>query len=306
LPEEWRETRVPFGEDGFIRVGIAERETAQGTVLFVPGYTSSIELASELLAKWHEAGWEVAAMDLPGQGRSMRRGDDPQKPITGDYAFYADAVGAGLRRVASERRSAGPLILAGESFGGASVLRALHEGDVPEADGIFVMVPALAPSTGALPTWLAKPLLNREVKSSGGDGYLDGQGAWQPGTRQIEDYAFCGDREDRVFKNDALFMLNPDLRVGGATTAWIDGMLRSGELVATSDALRTETRPVVIALAENDTVVKNAPARTLCSKTLPNCTLTVIEDSSHCFYLEDDEVMDAVTAALAQLARRES
>jgi lysophospholipase len=291
---------VPFGADGFVRVGRASPGEPRGTVLFVPGYTSSQELASEMLAQWYAEGWEVAAMDLPGQGGSMRRSDDPQKPVTGDYGFYARSVGTGLRHVAETRRAAGPLILAGESFGGASVLRAIHDGEAAQAEGFFAMVPALTPSTGGLPTPLARFFLGREADSTP-DSYLDGEGAWQPGSRKIEDYAFCGDREERVFKNEALFMLNPDLRVGGATASWVDGMLTSGRLVAQSEVLAAETRPVVMVIAGEDVVVKNGPVRKLCTQTMPNCRLVEIEEASHCFYLEEQAVMDEVTAALEDL-----
>jgi lysophospholipase len=303
LPGAWAFETIPFGEGGFLRLGAASPENPRGSVLFVPGYTSSPELASDFLSRWYEMGFEVASVDLPGQGGSVRREDDEQKTYGGDFALFGQAVGTALEAFERQRRSEGPLILAGDSFGGHALLRAAADGDAEEADGLFPIVPAVLPSTGDTPLGIAEFATGLMVRLGLGSEYMAGNGPWTPDRFDAEAYEpACGDREDRVFKNDALMTLDPGLRVGGVTNEWAYGMVRSGRSLLKGTPLSADPRPVVMVLAGRETVVRNDAAERLCS-TLSGCEARVIENATHCVYLEEDEVQDEVHAALLQLVR---
>lgn len=56
-----------------LRVAIWERPSAKGGVLITPGYAECIERYEHVAARWHDAGFAIAAYDPRGQGRSEGR-----------------------------------------------------------------------------------------------------------------------------------------------------------------------------------------------------------------------------------------
>lgn len=303
LPEGWSFATIPFAGDGFLRVGMAAPENPRGTILFVPGYTSSPELASDFLAHWYDLGFEVASVDLPGQGGSMRREDDYQKTYTGDFGFYGRSVDEATAYLSKNRASQGPLIVAGDSFGGHSLLRAAADGGLEEADGLFPIVPAVEPVLEA-PKWLVKFVVGRDVRKGRGAEYLPGAGRWSPDAWKNYDWTYCGDREDRNFKNTAIQILRPAMRVGGASKEWGLGMVQSGEAMLKDPDLRALDIPVTMVTAGQDVIVRNETAEKLCTKNMASCELTRIEEATHCVYLEDQPTQDKVHAALLDLVGR--
>lgn len=303
LPEAWRFEQVDFIDGGALRIGLAPKPAPRGTIIFVPGYTSSPELASDFLARWDEMGFEVGSLDLPGQGGSVRREDDRQKTYTGDFKLYGRAVSQAAGYVDTIRQSDGPLIIAGDSFGGHAILRAATDSGVPEADGLFVLVPAVQPALGA-PRWIVKWAVGGAVKAGRGPDYMDGQGPWSADDFANYDYTRCGDREDRNFKNAALYITNPLLRVGGVSNEFGLGMVVSGEELMSSKALASFDRPVGMVIAGQDVIVENKPAEKLCNKTMGTCEVTFIEEATHCLYIEDQPTQDKVHAALDNFMMR--
>ncbi|GGY50429.1 alpha/beta hydrolase [Parvularcula lutaonensis] len=303
LPPGWSFETIPFEGDAFLRVGMASPEKPRATILFVPGYTSSPELASDFLARWYDLGFEVASVDLPGQGGSVRREDDYQKTYTGDFGFYGRSVDAATAYVASKRRSDGPLIVAGDSFGGHSLLRAAADGGLEEADGLLPIVPAVEPVLEA-PKWLVKFFVGRDVRAGRGAEYLPGAGRWSPDAWKEFNWEYCGDREDRNFKNTAIQILRPEMRVGGASKEWGLGMVRSGEQMLKDPDLKAWSKPVQMVTAGKDVIVRNEAAERLCERGMKSCELTRIEEATHCVYLEDDPTQEKVHAALLHLLSR--
>ncbi|NRA29711.1 MAG: alpha/beta hydrolase [Parvularculaceae bacterium] len=303
LPEAWRFEQVNFTDGGELRIGLAPKPAPRGTIIFVPGYTSSPELASDFLARWDEMGFEVGSLDLPGQGGSVRRDDDRQKTYTGDFELYGRAVTQAAAYVETVRQSEGPLIIAGDSFGGHSILRAAADSGIPEADGLFVMVPAVQPVLGA-PRWIVKWAVGGAVKAGRGSDYMDGQGPWSADDFANYDYTRCGDRPDRNFKNAALYITKPLLRVGGVSNEWGLGMVLSGENMMGNKALAAFDRPVGMVIAGQDVIVENKAADKLCTKKMDSCEVTFIEEATHCLYIEDQPTQDKVHAALNKFMMR--
>ena len=304
LPANWTFTDVPFEGQGNLRVGLATPEEPRATVLYVPGYTSSAEAASDLFAAWHERGIEVASLDLPGQGGSMRREDDYQKPYTGDYSFYGRSVDEAARYVLANRESSGPMIVAGNSFGGASTLRSMADGHLTEADGILLVVPGVRPQTGRAPFFLAKWVVGRGVRKGRGSEYFGPAGPWHPDAAENFDNANCGDRPDRHFKNKYLFMKYPELRVGGPTPEFLLGMVESGEALFDDPEIENFMTPVTTVTGGRDVLINNKYAHRLCEENLGNCEVVHIEDATHCFVFEDDETQRALGDALVDLIER--
>ncbi|MEO0368417.1 MAG: alpha/beta hydrolase [Pseudomonadota bacterium] len=291
LPESWKFERVDLSEHGFIRTGGASPEDPPATILFVPGYTSSQEYVSDLLTRWFESGLEVFSMDLPGQGDSIRRDDDFQKPYTGDWAYYGRAVTDFVAQLKINRISKGPLIVIGQSMGGHAVVRSAHEGGLAEVDAIIPLVPAFYPYTEDEESLMQiRELAASAVNNGLGGEYVQGDGPWYPTKFKPESYAECGKREDRIFKNEALYRLNKYLRVGGPTYEYIDGLFSSTHELLDSNALRSLNVPVFMITAGTEVVVQNNISYEICAKSIAGCTLTEIADATHCIHIDAEEV----------------
>ena len=305
LPEGWNFSWISFDGDKSLRVGHAAPEEPKATVLFVPGYTSSPELASDFMARWFAMGFEVASVDMPGQGGSVRREDDYQKTYTGDFYLYGRALGAAFDHIKANRQSDGPLIVAGDSFGGHVLLRAAADGELEGADGLFPLVPGLSAYLGWVPEWLALSTIRSAAKKAGLEAYLDGEGPWNPDSWGPEAYEFCGrGRLDRVLKNQSLFVIQPELRVGGVSHEYAIGFTESGNELTKNKALQSLDIPVSMVTAGREKIVQTKDAERLCQRGMQACELLHIPEADHCLYISPQGIQDQVHDALEALYQR--
>ncbi len=305
FPEGWSFERFDMSDGAFIRVGRAAPKNPTATLLFVPSYTSSQELVSEFLSDWYGMGFEVTAMDLPGQGGSIRREDDPQKTYTGNWSYYGQSVSEVAVHIAATRQSEGPFIVVGESMGGHAVIRAAHDGGLDDVDGLFPLAPAILPHThNRPPLWFMRWETGRQVKAGTGDEYVMGEGPWYPGERDSEPEDLCGREESRMFKNEALHRTRPDLRVGGATNAYIHGLFVSADEMAVSETLPNVDVPVTLITAGDEIYVQTEIAQTLCTDVMTTCELIHIEEATHCLHVDPTAVHAQIHDALLALVER--
>ena len=62
-----------------LRTGTIDSENAKGTVIFVPGFTGTIEMSMGTISQLNNAGFRVAAIEYRGQGKSYRPISNPEK-----------------------------------------------------------------------------------------------------------------------------------------------------------------------------------------------------------------------------------
>ncbi|MEM1403206.1 MAG: alpha/beta hydrolase [Pseudomonadota bacterium] len=302
LPEEWAFRTFEMADGATIRLGTAAPENPKATLVYVPSYTSSQELVSEFLTHWFDSGYEVVAMDLPGQGGSVRREDDYQKTYTGDWGYYGQSVTEVVNSVAALRDSGGPLIVIGESMGGHSVLRAAHDGGLSETDGIVALVPAILPNThDRAPLWYMRMVSKRAVEAGRGSDYAVTQGPWYPNKFAPETYDHCGKRPDRIFKNEALYRLREDLRVGGSSNEYLYGLFQSADELSTSKTLPVLDVPVVVVTAGDEIYVQTEIAQELCQEVMNSCSLVHIEEATHCVHIDPEPVQAQIHRVIDDL-----
>ncbi|WOI53636.1 alpha/beta hydrolase [Parvularcula sp. LCG005] len=298
LPDDWTFETLDFADEGVIRFGSAGPVDAPVTILYIPGFTSTVELYADFYAHWRAQGYRVVAMDLPGQGGSVRRRDNPEKPYTGRFQQYGNAVDLVTDHIAAQSDS--QIILVGESMGGHAVLRAAadHEMDIA---GIVPLVPALEANPG-MPRAAAKAYAWFANHTRLGNRYAPGQRNWHVNWDSEEKSQWCGDREDRIHLRDAFYTLHTEYRVGGVTAKWFSGLERSGRDLTDGAALDDLSVPVRMILAGQDNVVFNDRSLRLCSDGLADCEVVTIEAASHCLGFEDDAVRLPVLASIDELA----
>ena len=305
FPPGWSFERFDMSDGAFIRVGRAVPETPSATLLFVPSYTSSQELVSEFMSDWHNMGYEVTAMDLPGQGGSISRSDDPQKTYTGDWSYYGQSVSEVAAFIHETRNSDGPFIVIGESMGGHAIIRAAHDQGLDFIDGLFPLVPAILPHThNRPPLSIMRWESSRQVKAGNGSEYVIGDGPWYPGERDSEPEHLCGREESRMFKNEALYRTRPDLRVGGSTNEYLHGLFVSADEMAESNTLPMLEIPVTLITAGDEIYVQTEIAQTICTEVMITCELVHIEEATHCVHVDPQPVHDQIYSALASLIER--
>ncbi|MGD1934802.1 MAG: alpha/beta hydrolase [Candidatus Phaeomarinobacter sp.] len=305
LPEGWAFERFDMSDGAHVRVGRAVTEGPSAPLLFVPSYTSSQELVSEFMSDWYEMGFEVTAMDLPGQGGSIRREDDVQKTYTGDWSYYGQSVSEVAAHINKTRKSTGPFIVVGESMGGHAVIRAAHDQGLSFIDGLFPLVPAILPHThNRPPLWFMRWETSRQGSNGNGSEYVMGEGPWYPGERDSEPEDLCGREESRMFKNEALYRTRPDLRVGGSTNEYLHGLFVSADEIAESTTLPELDFPVTLITAGDEIYVQTEIAQNICTEVMTTCELVHIEKATHCVHVDPQPVHEEIRDALLSLIER--
>lgn len=300
LPElpDWSWRDVPF-KGGVIRTGSSGNKDADVTLLFIPGYTGSIEFYSGFYQPWYDRGYRVMALDLPGQGGSSRRADNPEKPWTGSFAEYGNIVANTIR--ALDKDVSGKLVLVGDSFGSHAALRAITDYPDLPVDGLVAMVPALEIYTPGSPEWAAKGYARLMTLIGMGRLYAPGQTNWQVDWKIDPETFRCGTRKDRVYLNESLFSLRPTFRVGGVTNEWVTGLEASGKDLSENGSFDI---PVTFVLAAQDQIVNGKRTQKLCTDNLKTCQLVTLPNAEHCILLENDETIDVVLESIDQLVER--
>jgi dipeptidyl aminopeptidase/acylaminoacyl peptidase len=117
--------RIPSSQGAVLETWLLSSSPSQGVVLLFHGYAGAkSSLLPEALAL-HELGYTTVLVDFRGSG-----GSNGQTTSLGYYE--ADDVAAAVRHIRSLGLT-GPLILYGQSMGGAAVLRSVAQGVRPDA-----------------------------------------------------------------------------------------------------------------------------------------------------------------------------
>ena len=282
-----RETFTPEPGVSLETVTVPARGTRRGTFVFVPGYTAPIEMYAEEIGTIADAGWTVATLSQRGQGRSIRQGAAYDMGSVEDFANLSRDLAA---FVALQEP---PVAVVGMSMGAHTAMRMAAEWDT-DAAAIVAIVPMVEIETGAYPGWLARGLVEVMVRSGLSERYAPGTGPWDRAAlfldpERLGEETICSDLPERAHMRDALFTLDPDLRVEGPSVGMIAAMLR------TQDELRrigpTIDAPVLMVTAEQDRMVDNEAAAALCDA-MPTCRLIDVPDAPHCA-LEADRALSA-------------
>ncbi|NHK28882.1 alpha/beta hydrolase [Parvularcula flava] len=299
LPAGWKFDRWEAADGTKLRWGLAQQGAgrAKATVLLVPGYAGTLDIYGQIFAELMAEGYDVAGLDLRGQGRSDRMLSNPEKPWVQDYGVYADDL-AGFVDFLSGQVN-GPLIVHGESFGGHVTLRAA--GDHPDlaADGLVLIAPAVRVNTAPWPAALARSMVAMNVAAGRGEAYAPGQHDWAPWQPDITQDNPCGTNISTIHTKDAWFAHHPEMRVSsGPTNQWVLETMRSGDLLTDTSYTRRIDLPVILVTVGDDRVVETEPAAALCRDGLPHCTLIHVEEARHCLNFEAPERRTPVYRAM--------
>jgi lysophospholipase len=265
--------RVAGPGDKSIRVGFApyKGKKLRGSVIISPGRTEYIEkhatTAIDLIAR----GFNVLIVDQRGQGWSDRLAANP---MAGHMDSFQDAAThLGLAIEAAGDRLKGPYILLCHSMGGCIGLEAALTGKLPtilaaafSAPMWGLVVPPYAKTMAALLTTI---------------GQADQIAPTTPQTWKPDVFEGNGVTHDaqHFARNNALFLAEPALQIGGPTNGWLDGAFKTMASF-TSERLSTLKLPIMVVSGEADAVVDNN-AHVRIAGQLPNAVLRTIPGAKH-------------------------
>lgn len=288
-PADWSWKRFKSDNAPELRWGeTGNREAAKATIIFVPGYTATLDMYGEQFDRLARRGFHVMGLDMRGQGGSERhRIDFPEKLWVEDFADYGEDIRNWLSAMDLPKDRI--VILAGSSFGGNTVIRAVGDGPI-NISGLYLLAPAIEPNTGEYSFDQAKSMLSRFITIGRGKRYVLGQGDWKPESADLTTTSNCSSYAKRLHYRDVIFTRAPEQRVGGATNKWFYEFLRSSEHMNNQAYLAKIKVPVTVITAEIDDFVSNAVNAKACAEYFPNCVEVIIPDTKHCLLQESDAI----------------
>jgi lysophospholipase len=305
-PPEGRAWDVGAADGTRLRVG-TWAAGSRGTVLIFPGRNEHVEKYGRVARDLANRGWSSAAIDWRGQGHSDRAPGAGSLGDVEDFAHYQTDVAALLATV----RAAGlpePFHLLAHSMGGAIALRALAEG-LPVRSAAFSapmwglqMAAWLRPiARGAAAAGRRAGLGLRDVPTGPRDSYLAVTPfAANALTTCPETYAWMVAQTRR----------DPRLALGRPTFRWLHAAM--AELRALR-RLRVPEVPMLVGLAEQETIVDNAAALRL-ARRWPDARIETYAGARHELLMERaplrtrflDDVEEIHAGAVPAVARASS
>jgi lysophospholipase len=264
----------------------------RGTIFVCPGRTEFIEKYFEVARELQERGFAVAIFDWPGQGLSARMHKNALAGHVRAFGVYVDALARGVETLG--RRAPKPHVILAHSMGGAISLEALRTRRVQVAAAAFC-----APMWG-VPIWFFQRWYARGVRLFGFGGAL----ARPPGPEETFDNNQLTHDEARWTIQRRLVEAEPRLAVGEPTVAWVVASLNvMREFFEPSALDHLRKLPVLVAIAEEDTIVKKSAQRKLARRFKAGKTITV-DGAGHEILMETDERRTEFLTAFDQLLKR--
>jgi lysophospholipase len=265
--------RVEGPDDKTIRVGFAPHKgkKLRGSVIISPGRTEYIEKHATTALDLVKRGYNVLIVDQRGQGWSDRL---TANPMAGHMdSFDKAAIHLGLAIEAAGKRLKGPHILLCHSMGGCIGLQGLLNGQLPSITAAAFS----APMWGLVVPPYAKPMA-KILSSIQQDEAIapTTPKVWKP--ESFEGNAVTHDPQ-HFARNNALFLAEPALQIGGPTNGWLSGAF-STMASFTPERLAQLQLPILVVSGEADTVVDNS-AHVRIAGQLPHAVLRTIAGAKH-------------------------
>jgi lysophospholipase len=265
--------RVAGPGDKTIRVGFVPYTGTKlrGSVIISPGRTEYIEKHATTAVDLIARGFNVLLIDHRGQGWSERLTPNHMAGHMDSYDDAATHLGFAIEE-AGERLK-GPHILLCHSMGGCIGLQAALTGKLPTV----VAAAFSAPMWGLMvPPYVSA--MSRLMRSLGQGETIapTTPKVWKPDA--FEGNAITHDPQ-HFARNNALFLAEPALQIGGPTNGWLAGAFDMMDSF-TSDRLAKLLLPILVVSGEAEVVVDNEAHARIVGQ-LPNAVLRTIAGSKH-------------------------
>lgn len=278
-------SRVSGPADRAIRVALVSPklkrgQKPRGSVILSPGRTEYIEKHADTALALLQRGFAVLIVDQRGQGWSDRLTANPMAGHMDSFTLAAEHLGLAVAAHAAALPE--PRILVCHSMGGAIGLQALLERQLP---GVRAAVFS-APMWGLHAIPGAKWIATAFARAGKGEAIaITTPQVWAP--EPFEGNAVTHDPAKHA-RNNALFLSEPALQIGGPTNGWLVDAFRLLEAFTPARLATLET-PVLVVSGGADTVVDNTSHVRITGQ-LPHAQLRIVEGAKHEVLHERDEL----------------
>lgn len=295
IPENWQwQTFTPeVGVD--LRTGIIDTINPKGTIVFVPGFTGTIDMSMDTITQLNESGFRVAAIEYRGQGKSYRPISHPEKGYVESYKTLASDVAKFARQV---KRDNEPLFFFSISKGGHITMRMAADEGV-DVSAFALIVPMIKINTGPFDYNQVKVMASTLNLLGLGKMYAPGQSQWPPLPLQFGKANGCNSNPDTAQIQSAFFALDETQRTRGTTIKWLKETTQSTEKLLSENYMKALNQPVILFTAGDDALVDTDVATRFCEK-LANCKSVHFPAAKHCINRESSTRMkDIVRQSIA-------
>ncbi len=293
MPADWTYQYFTASDGTKIRWGSGPTTEGQkASLVFIPGYTGTLEMYGDVVAQLSERGYHVIGYDIRGQGGSDRhRPEHPEKLYVKDFSVYGNDLAGFMDALPADLPK--PRMIMASSFGGAVAVRAAGDHAL-KTDALLLLAPAFEPNTA--PYSIAQIKLMSGLAKLFGKSKRFGPGmtVWQPDSEDMTLPSDCSSNPDRLYLRDVIYTQKPELRVGNITNNWLSEIIENGEIVTQAEYMKSIDMPVTTIAAFNDVIINNDVTKAACTDGFPNCKLVVPAGTGHCLTLEDDIVFKAL------------
>jgi lysophospholipase len=272
-----------------LRTATIDAVNSKGTIVFVPGFTGTIEMSMKTISQLNKAGFRVAAIEYRGQGKSYRPISNPEKGYVEDFAILANDLAKFARQV---KRDGEPLFFFSISKGAHITMRMAAEQGV-DASAFALVVPMIQIHTGELSYPLVKNMAHLLNTIGLGKLYAPGNSQWPPEPLIFGEANSCNSNPQTAQFQSAMFALDETLRTRGATVKWLKETSDSTDKLLSPGFMNALTQPVKIFTAGDDRLVRTDVATEFCAS-LANCEVTHFAEARHCINRESQQRMNQI------------
>ena len=266
-----------------ISYGAFEDESDAGALIVLAGVPESYIKYAELIYDLRDLNLSIYVMDYRGVGFSGRILDDARKTHVDSFEDYVADLAIFYERVVSKKEHQRVFFLA-HSSGAAVAATFLAEYGI-DANACVFTSPLFQVGTGAIPLFVAVPLVATLVGLGKGEEFAPGQGYVSAAVFQDNPTTTSHERWSKW--EEELVSGYEELRFWGYTNGWVQESFR-GSRKARNVAPKIET-PILILQAEKDVYATRAGQRCF-SNRAKDCEIVRIPDSKHELLMERDEV----------------
>jgi lysophospholipase len=250
----------------------------RGVCVLLNGQTEFIEKYFEVIDELRGRGFAVATMDWRGQGGSARAlKDDSRKGYVKDFAEYDDDLAAFMEQVVAPMGGSKPVALA-HSMGAHNLLRTLAR--KPDAFAKAVLTaPMIAVSFRGNFAWLVRLVTAAQNRLGGGPAWVWGMAGRDPHRMSFARQIATSDKA-RFERTQKILRTYPQLRLAGATWAWLAAALRSMDWLKAPGRPEDITTPLLVVGAGKDRICLTPQTRALAQR-MPHAEYLEIQDAEH-------------------------
>jgi lysophospholipase len=264
----------------------------RGAVLVCPGRTEFIEKYFEVARELQGRGFAVVIFDWPGQGLSERLHKDKSVGHIRNYGQYVDAMVRGLEKI--HRRAGDRWVILAHSMGATIATEALR------LQKIRVSAAAFSAPMWGFPIWFFQRWYGRLARMFG----LGGMAARPPQPPETFSNNQLTHDEPRWQLYGKLVQADPRLAVGEPTIAWVVASLNVMREFFEPGALdHIRNLPSIIAIAEDETIVKKSAQRKL-ARQFKEAKTFVVKGAGHEILMETDHRRAEFWKAFDEMCRR--